>query len=180
MVAPLSNGPVYFDYYPNFSVYTFDEHIKDILQLQVQTIGLDMKKKRNNIAIQTCGCLRHTNTLYPGVLHASTKESKSSVVVLKNTQNQKLEHQISKWEDLSFVEHWVVYNRKLPTMQNMTSADIQEGQSSVVVSFPRRFTIDHRRIDLAYKSSSMYIESQIIDTASSFTPCINCQHIGPF
>lgn len=55
MVAPLSDGPVYFDCYPIFFVYTFDEHIKDILQLQVQTTWFDMNKKRNNISIQTRG-----------------------------------------------------------------------------------------------------------------------------
>ena len=35
IVAPLLNGPVYFDCYPNFSVYVFDEHIKYIVQLQI-------------------------------------------------------------------------------------------------------------------------------------------------
>ena len=85
MVAPLSNGLIYFDCYPNFFVYTFEEHIKYILQLKVQTTGFNMKKKRNNIAIQDCGCFRHTNTLYPIVLHAPSKESKSSVVVLTDT-----------------------------------------------------------------------------------------------
>ena len=45
IVAPLSDGPVYFDCYPNFSVYTFDETIDQILQLQIQTTGFDMKRR---------------------------------------------------------------------------------------------------------------------------------------
>jgi len=139
-----------------------------------------MKKKRNNIAIQTRGCFRHTNTLYPTVLHAPSKESKSSVVVLTDTQNQKIEHQIIKWEDLSFPEHWVVDNPKPSTLQKITSADIQEGPSSAIVSFPRRSTIDRRRIDLDCKASSMYIDPQVVDTTSSFTPSINCPHIDLF
>ena len=36
IVAPLSNGPVWFDCYPNFSVSIFDETLVDILQLQIQ------------------------------------------------------------------------------------------------------------------------------------------------
>lgn len=56
-------------------------------------------------------------TLYPIVLHAPSKESKSSVVVLTDAQNQKSEHQIIKWKNLSFLEHWVVDNPKSPTMQ---------------------------------------------------------------
>ena len=35
IVAPLSNGLVWFDCYPNFSVYVFDENIDKILQLQI-------------------------------------------------------------------------------------------------------------------------------------------------
>ena len=65
-------------------------------------------------------------------------------------------------------------------MQKITSTDLQEGTSSVVVSFPRKSTIDRRRIDLACKASSMYIEPQVVDTASSFTPSINFPHIDLF
>ena len=35
IVAPLSDGPMYFDCYPNFSVYVYDEIIVEILQLQI-------------------------------------------------------------------------------------------------------------------------------------------------
>jgi hypothetical protein len=68
IVAPLSNGPVYFDCYPNFSVYAFDETLGDILKLQIRTTGFSMNAKRTNIAIQARGCFRHTNTMFPAVL----------------------------------------------------------------------------------------------------------------
>jgi len=76
IIAPLSNGPVWFDCYPNFCMYVFDEHIKDILQLQIKTSGFDMKRKRTNIFIHTRGFVYHTNTLYLVVLHAPSKDSK--------------------------------------------------------------------------------------------------------
>lgn len=69
IVAPLSNGPIYFDCFPNFSVYTFDDNLRDILKLQIRTTGFDMCQTRTNISIQTRGCFRHTNTLFPTVLH---------------------------------------------------------------------------------------------------------------
>lgn len=46
IVVRLSNGPVWVDCYPNFSVY--DENIKDILHLQIKTSGFDMQRKRTN------------------------------------------------------------------------------------------------------------------------------------
>ena len=147
IVAPISNGPVYFDCYPNFSIYVFDETIKSILQLQIQTNAFDMNKERHNIAIQTRGCFRHTNTLYPAVMHAPSKDSKASFMVLTDSRNQKIEHQTIRWEDSTFLEHWVVSNPRPPSVKKITSADIREESSSAVLSFPRRSTIDRKRID---------------------------------
>jgi hypothetical protein len=73
IVAPLSNGPVYFVCYPNFSAYTFDKNIENILKLQIRTTGFDMCPTRKNIYVQVRGCFRHTNTLFPAVLHTPSK-----------------------------------------------------------------------------------------------------------
>lgn len=51
IVAPLSNGPVYFDCCLNFAISVTDETLGDILKLQILTTGFDMKSKRQNIAI---------------------------------------------------------------------------------------------------------------------------------
>ena len=51
IVAPLSNGPVYFDCFGNFSVYTFEKNLGDILKLQIRTTGFDMCQTRTNISI---------------------------------------------------------------------------------------------------------------------------------
>lgn len=110
-----------------------------------------MKKKGNNIAIQTKGFFRHTNNLWPAIRHTPNRDSKSSIVVLTDAKNQKIEHQTIRWEDLTFPEHWVVNNPKPLILKNITSTDITENLSSVVISFPRRSTIDRRRIELACK-----------------------------
>jgi hypothetical protein len=98
IVSPLSNGPLYFDCFPNFSVYTFDENLGDILKLKIRTTGFDMCQTRTNISIQTRGCFRHTNTLYPVVLNTPSQTSQSSTLVLTDPFNQKMEHQTIKWE----------------------------------------------------------------------------------
>ena len=100
VVAPLSNVPVWFDCYPNFSFYSFDEHLADILKLQIKTTGFDMRSKWTNISTQTRGCFRHTNTMYPAVLHSPSQYSQASTLVLTDPLNQKIEHQTIKWDQL--------------------------------------------------------------------------------
>jgi len=100
-----------------------------------------MNKKRHNITIQTRCCFRDTNTLYLVAMHAPNKDSKASVVVLTDSRNQKIEHQTISWEDLTFPEHWVVSNPRPSSVKKITSADIKEESSSVVLSFPNRSTI---------------------------------------
>ena len=176
LVAPLSDGPVYFDCFPNFSVYTFDETIKDILQLQIHTMGFDMKGKRNNIAIQTKACFRHTNTLWPAIRHTPSRDSKSSVVVKTDPKNQKIEHLLIKWEELQFPENWVVNHSRPLIPRNITSTNITEDPSKAVISFPRRSTIDRRRIDAACKSSKYYRDPATVDTACSSSLFSSCRH----
>jgi hypothetical protein len=76
----------------NFSVYTFDENLVDILKLHICTTGFDMCQTRKNISIQTRGCFRHTNTLYPAVMNAPSQTSKSSTLVITDPLNKKMEH----------------------------------------------------------------------------------------
>jgi hypothetical protein len=127
---------VYFDCYPNFSVYTFDENLEDILKLQIRTTGFDMRNTRTNISIHSRGCFRHTNTLYPAMMHTPSQHSQSSTLILTDPLNQKMEHQLIKWENLSFPSHWVIDIPRTPLQHSITSAHIQESPSSVVISFP--------------------------------------------
>lgn len=133
-----------------------------------------MKKKRNNIAIQTKACFRHTNTLWPAIRHTPSRDSKSSVIVKIDPKNQKVEHLLIKWEDLQFPEHWVVIHTRPNVPRNITTANIRENAFSAVISFPRRSTIDRRRIDVACKSSKYYRDPSTVDTACSSSSF--CRH----
>ena len=124
VVAPLSNGPVWFDCYPNFSVYSFDEHLADILKRQIKTTGFDMGSKRTNISIRTRGCFRHTNTMYPVVPHSPSQDSQASTLVLTDPLNQKIEHQTIKWDQLSFPSHWLFYTPCIPKKCAITIVNI--------------------------------------------------------
>jgi hypothetical protein len=137
IVAPLSNGPVYFDCYPNFAASVTDETLGDILKLQILTSGFSMNKKRQNIAILAKGCFRYTNTMYPAVLHAPSKDSMASTLVITDALNQKVEHSTIKWEDLSFPQDWVIDTPKIPMQKAITSAQIKETNNTAVLSFPQ-------------------------------------------
>ena len=114
VVAPLSNGLVWFNCYLNFSVYSFDEHFADILKLQIKTTGFDMHIKRTNISIQTRGCFHHTNTMYLAVLHSPSQDSQASTLVLTDPLNQKIEHYTIKCDQLSFPSHLVFDTLDIP------------------------------------------------------------------
>lgn len=64
-------------------------------------------------------------------------------------------------------------------VQKITSANIVENQSSAVLSFPRRSTIDRRRIESESKKSSRYIEPDCTDTGCS-SLVSNCSHVSLF
>lgn len=81
-----------------------------------------MNDKRTNIAIQARGCFRHTNTMFPAVLHTPNKDSQASTLVITDSLNQKVEHCTIKWEDLSFPTDWVIDTPKAPIPRAITSA----------------------------------------------------------
>ena len=45
---------------------------------------------------------------------------------MTDERNQNIEHQVIRWEDLSFTENWVIENQKPLAIQQITSANISE------------------------------------------------------
>jgi hypothetical protein len=136
IAAPLSNGPVYFDCFPNFSTSVTDETLADILKLQILTTGFDMRGKRQNIGILAKGCFWYTNTMYPAILHTPSPDSMTSTLVMTDAINQKVEHSSIRWETLEFPTDWVTDTPKVPLQRAITSAQIKESDGSIVLSFP--------------------------------------------
>ena len=99
---------------------------------------------------------------------------------MTDPKNRKVEHKAIKWEELTFPEHWVVSNPNPFSDKNITSANIVENQSSVVLSFPRRSTIDRRRIEAECKKSPLYIPPEVSDTSCSSLVHSFCQHTTLF
>jgi hypothetical protein len=71
-------------------------------------------------------------------LHTPSKESQSSTLVLTDPLNQKMEHCLIKWENLSFPTDWVIDTPRAPIPRAITSAQIKETSNSAVISFPQR------------------------------------------
>jgi hypothetical protein len=181
IVAPLSNGPVYFDCFPNFSVYTFDDNLGDILKLQIRTTGFDMCQTRTNIAIQTRGCFRHTNTLYPAVLNTPSQTSQSSTLVITDPLNQKMEHHTIRWENLSFPTNWVIDTPKAQIPRSITSANIQESSSSAIISFPQSLQTQTKHAPISSPTLCLHPSLQALTSSLGNIPysiqCPDCSKL---
>jgi hypothetical protein len=57
-------------------------------------------------------------------------------MVITDPLNQKMEHQIIQWENLSFLANWVIDTPRVLVPRSITSANIQESSSSTIISFP--------------------------------------------
>lgn len=77
-------------------------------------------------------------TLFFVVLHTPSKESQSSTLVITDPLNQKMEHCVIKWENLSFPTDWVMDTPRAPIPRSITSAQIKETSNSAIISFPQR------------------------------------------
>jgi len=181
IVSPLSNGPIYFDCYPNFSAYTFDENLGDILKFQIRTAGFDMCQTRTNISIQTRGCFRHTNTLFPPVLHTPRKTSQPSTLVLTDPLNHKMEHQTIRWENISFPTDWIIDMPKSPIPRSITSSQIKESASSTVISFPQKsLSRNNSLVSSSSSTSSFYFHASLHSLANTIghvpfaVQCLDC------
>lgn len=72
--APLSEGPISFDVYPNFSIALEDPHAIKSLVLGIQTAGYqNFEKKAKNLSISYRVCVRYYNTSVPAVLHTDDR-----------------------------------------------------------------------------------------------------------
>ena len=101
-----------------------------------------MHSSRTNITVQARGCFRHTNTMFPAVLHAPSKESQSSTLVITDPLNQKMEHCTIKWENLSFLTDWVIDTPRAPIPRSITSAQIKKHQTLQLFLFPKETFLD--------------------------------------
>lgn len=71
----LSDGPVQYDVFPDFSVALDDVNILQCLTLGIQTQGYEnFKSKSKNLAIFYITCVRFYNTTIPAVLHTPDKD----------------------------------------------------------------------------------------------------------
>lgn len=71
--------------------------------LLMNILEMTWEVAERNIVIQTCSSFRQ----YHDVLHGPRQDSQSGTLVLADPLNQKVEHHIIKWEQLSFPSHWL-------------------------------------------------------------------------
>jgi len=80
-----------------------------------------------------------TNSLFPSILHASDKDSKSSPLVYTSADNAKMVPQAISWEQLDLHTKWVVEAPKPSPQITINNFDIFEDRDRATIRFtPRR------------------------------------------
>lgn len=74
--ASLSNGPIQYDVYPDFSIALDDPHILKCLTLEIQTqVYENFHAKEKKCTIFYITCVRFYNTTILTILHSPDKDS---------------------------------------------------------------------------------------------------------
>jgi len=134
----LSEGPVQYDVFPDFSVALDDPHILNCLTLGVQTKGYEgFLSEAKNLTIFYVTCVRFYNTTIPAVLHSASDSGAVTLIHYDSACNPVPPVSVSR-RDLSPPDDWVT-NWKKPAKRPVALAQpiITETDGRVVIRFPR-------------------------------------------
>ena len=147
----LSDGPVSFDIYPNFSVSLSDANIMKILTLGVQTSGYDrFLGNSENLSIFYCTCVRFYNTTIPAVLHAPSNESGTVTLMQYDSScNPLTPNTLSKY-DLNPPSVWkTTWNNLHNQPKYLSNHCVKEAPGQVITQFKpnqSRLSLQHGEI----------------------------------
>ena len=115
----LSNGPIYFDCYPNFIVSLSDQNILDTLTRDVKTHNYTMKPRSLPLAV----IYRvHYKAMVSAFNTKALKISTKCENVFLQTNLSKANYHVPKtikWEDISLPEKWQLQEAVPPRLQKI-------------------------------------------------------------
>lgn len=133
----LSEGPVQYDVFPDFSVALDDPHILNCLTLGVHTKGYEgFLSEAKNLTIFYVTCVRFYNTTIPAVLHSASDSGAVTLIHYDSACNPRAPVSVSK-RDLIPPDDCVTNWRK-PAKRPVARAQsfITETDGRVVIRFP--------------------------------------------
>ena len=111
--ANLSDGPVFFNVFPDFSISRTNPHILECLTLLLKTSGYEMKPGSKNIAVTYRVCYKIMTTLRPGAKRSATKEL--TMMFITNPRNNYKTPKPLNWEDVDIPKSWTLAQITEPT-----------------------------------------------------------------
>lgn len=160
--TPLSEGPVSFDVYPNFSISLEDPHALKSLTLGIQTRGYEIfETKSKNLSVFYSTCVRYYNTTIPAVLHQESGKAGYVTMVQYDSNSTPMRPKKISRGDLRPPKQWFTQWETARQKVSMdTDYEIQETPDGVITRFKSLSEVPQvSRGELSHHSSSSLSKS---------------------
>jgi hypothetical protein len=133
--ASLSNGPVYFNTFPDFSVSLSDTNIHKVLTLNLQTSGYDLEPGSENISVTYRVYYKAMTTLAPCAKHYTPKGL--TTLLQTNPNNRHTIPKTLKWDEITLPEKWVLSQAVEPKSMDQSEVEslIETPDGDVEITF---------------------------------------------
>jgi len=134
----ISNGPIYFNCYPNFTIGLFDPNILDTLTLTIKTKNLEFKERTNAaVVIYRIYYKTMTTTVEPKSRIISPKNE--TIIFEANTMHTKVKTpKRLRWDEITQSLTWNLQDINPPKpiqIENQTFQIIEHSDGSIDISF---------------------------------------------
>lgn len=150
--SSLTNGPVYFNVYPNLQLSLSDVNILDALTLNVKTNGYNYMPGSELICICYRIYYRPLKTMNPRCKRTN-KPNNETILIESNFDMSKITtRKAIKWDEIDFPKNWVLEGAvpPQPKINNKITEIIQTSEGRIQIEFDN----DDEEIPLLRKSRS--------------------------
>ncbi|GAV61981.1 LOW QUALITY PROTEIN: MP domain-containing protein, partial [Cephalotus follicularis] len=120
----LCNGPVYFDRYPDSTIFLTDKNILETLKINIKLHGYNMLPGSEIIAIIHHVHHKATNSICPKSLVNLTKGETAMMECVTNDSNILIPQKI-KWSDINIPEDWSIQSDTIaPNQENIENTSL--------------------------------------------------------
>ncbi|KAK9150354.1 hypothetical protein Syun_008663 [Stephania yunnanensis] len=149
----LSEGPLYFDCFPNFTIDLHNDHAYKAVVLGIYTKGFKMSGMIYNVAIVYRFYYKLMHTIVPGIAYTKLQTG-TSIVFLTNIQNNTVTRKQLNWKEIPHPQHWTI-----------TDTNKEEAQKRPVsLEINQIITHDDGKVDIIFAPRAS------TSTSTSFPP----------
>ena len=138
--STLNEGPIYFNCFPNFSVYLHDHNVTRSLMIDLKTHGFSMEEGTSNLALIFRVYCKVMNTISPDVNLRSLIRDKKGITTVFQTNLEKSKLAIPRsipWNEITFLETWTLDKASAPTPNQNTQLNqiVELEDGAVIIEF---------------------------------------------